>query len=81
MELKKNCFSEIFLFQAFAELQTDVMCDLTAAIDDAGIPYQSKDEFVSRLLFRDCVESSISNGYSHSGMGIYSRYYLQFFSI
>uniref|UniRef100_A0A914CJF6 Sema domain-containing protein n=1 Tax=Acrobeloides nanus TaxID=290746 RepID=A0A914CJF6_9BILA len=56
--------------QAFAELQTD-MTDLTAAIDDVGIPYHERAEFVSRLLFRDSTENSILHSWG-GGMNIYS---------
>uniref|UniRef100_A0A915D9Z4 IPT/TIG domain-containing protein n=1 Tax=Ditylenchus dipsaci TaxID=166011 RepID=A0A915D9Z4_9BILA len=59
--------------QAFAELQTDMLSDLTAAIDDGvGIPYQNKAEFVSRLLFRDSTDTSLLNGYGTSGISAYS---------
>uniref|UniRef100_A0AC34RI63 Sema domain-containing protein n=1 Tax=Panagrolaimus sp. JU765 TaxID=591449 RepID=A0AC34RI63_9BILA len=58
--------------QAFAELQTD-MSDLTMAIDDAGIPYNDRAEFVSRLLFRDFSELSLLSGYNSPGrMGVYT---------
>uniref|UniRef100_A0A7E4V2I7 Plexin-A4 n=1 Tax=Panagrellus redivivus TaxID=6233 RepID=A0A7E4V2I7_PANRE len=59
--------------QAFAELQTD-MTDLTMAIDDAGIPYNDRAEFISRLLFRDSTDMSMLSGWNGSGqMGIYSN--------
>ena len=58
--------------QAFAELQTD-MTDLTMAIDDAGIPFNDRSEFISRLLFRDSTDMSMISGYNNSGqMGVYT---------
>ncbi|KAH7725496.1 PLX-2 protein [Aphelenchoides avenae] len=58
--------------QAFAELQTDILTDLKATIDDTGIPYHDRAEFVSRLLFRDSTDAAILNGYGGGGMSIYS---------
>uniref|UniRef100_A0AC35GW44 Plexin cytoplasmic RasGAP domain-containing protein n=2 Tax=Panagrolaimus sp. PS1159 TaxID=55785 RepID=A0AC35GW44_9BILA len=59
-------------YKPFAELQTD-MTDLTMAIEDGGIPYNERAEFVYRLLFRDSTDSSVLSGWNSPGqMGIYT---------
>jgi plexin A len=64
--------------QAFTELQTDIMTDLAAAIDDAGIPFQERAEFVSRLLFPDSSDHSLPNAFDGK-VDIYSKRYIFFF--
>lgn len=49
------------------------MTDLTAAIDDVGIPYHERAEFISRLLFRDSTDAAIVHSWG-GGMNIYTRY-------
>jgi plexin A len=51
--------------KAFAELQTD-MTDMV--IEDVGIPFNERSEFMNRLLFRESIDSSILNGYGTAGI-------------
>lgn len=54
--------------RAFAELQTDMT---NLIIEDVGVPFNDRSEYMNRLLFRESIDSSILNGYGT--VGIYSR--------
>ncbi|KAI6187233.1 hypothetical protein M3Y98_00220500 [Aphelenchoides besseyi] len=53
--------------EAFSELQTDIMGDLSASMDDLGVPLHDRNEFIGRLLFRESLDSAILNGYGTTG--------------
>lgn len=62
-QLESNVRSECK--KAFAELQSD-MTDVI--IEDVGVPFNERNEFTSRLLFREGIDSSILNGYGTAGI-------------
>jgi hypothetical protein len=37
-------------------------------IEDVGIPFNERNEFTNRLLFRESIDSSILNGYGTAGI-------------